>query len=168
MVVSAISVGVGTFIYLQNSEQRKFHDTYNDDAAKVAESIYGGVINTFATLDALSTLALATADAANATFPSTTIPHFANHAAKSLSMSAGFLVSLTMLVDGKKERRGWENYAWEHRSIVNETLHIMEHDPNYIGTIPWNVTMKEPIHSDYDIVPYNESYVYIIVFCRLG
>ena len=67
----------------------------------------------------------------------------------------------TFLIVEADQRKAWEEYAWSNRYIVNETLRIMETDPNYYGPIPWDVPLKYSIHSDYTDVPYNESYVYI-------
>jgi hypothetical protein len=81
-----------------------------------------------------------------------------------LSLSATFTVWTTMLVNGTEQRMQWEEYAWDHRSFVNETLNIMETDPAYSGDIPWNISMKQSLHDGYNVLPYNESYVY---FCSL-
>ena len=87
LISSAITVGVVTYWYLQQSERSKFYDIYRDDATKVAQSLYSAVINTFASLDLVATAIVAHADKSNDTFPFVTFPHYANHAAKVLSMS---------------------------------------------------------------------------------
>jgi hypothetical protein len=91
-------------------------------------------MNTFASLDLLATAMVAHADATNTTFPFVTLPHFANHAAKILSMSAG--ISLwTFLIVKANQRREWEEYAWSHRYIVNETLHIIKNGSEFVRIV---------------------------------
>jgi hypothetical protein len=41
-----------------------------------------------------------------------------------------------MLVDGMEQRLQWEEYAWNHRSFVNETLLIQDTDQNFLEDIP--------------------------------
>jgi hypothetical protein len=157
LTVSAIVTGVLSFWYLRRTEHLKFQSMFHDDASKLGQSMYGGVIHVFGSLDLLSTMMVTHAHSANETWPLTTLPHYGIIASKILSLSAAFNIWTTMLVNGTEQRLQWEEYAWDHRSFVNETLHIMETDPAYSGEIPWNISMKQSLHDDYNEIPYNES-----------
>jgi hypothetical protein len=154
---SAITAGVLSYWYLRRTEYAKFQSMFHDDASKLGQSLYGGVINAFATMDLLSTVMVTHARSANETWPLTTLPYYGNIVSKMLSMSVAINVWTVMLVDGNEQRSQWEEYAWNHRSFVNETLAIMESDPTYFGDIPWNVPMKPNLHDDNNPLPYNES-----------
>jgi hypothetical protein len=157
LLLSALSAGF-FFWSLRRSERNLFRATFNDDALKLSESLFSGVMNTFASLDLLSTVMVSHARTANDSWPFTTLPHFPIVAAKTLSMSAAVSVAATMLIDGAYQRKQWEKYAWKYgRSLVNETLHIMQTDFNYFGEIPWNVPLTYSVHDDYNPIPYNQS-----------
>jgi hypothetical protein len=157
LCISAIATGGISFWYLRRTEYSKFRTIFEDDSSKLGESVYGNVINALASLDLMSTMMVANARAAGNEFPTSSTPYFANVASKILSMSVALTLSTTMLVDGIQQRLQWEEYAWNHRTFVNESLQIMETDPAYSGEIPWNITMKPSIHDDDNPIPYNES-----------
>jgi hypothetical protein len=155
--ISAVTLGVITFWYLRSTEYQRFEDMFRDDALKLNQGLNSNTLNVFGSMDLLSTLLVAQAHSAGEKFPFTTLPHYANIASKILSMSAAISLWTDMLVDGIEQRLQWEEYAWERRSLVNETLTIMDTDPNFHGDIPWNVSMVESLQGDYDPILYNES-----------
>jgi hypothetical protein len=158
LTLSAIAAGMLTYWYLHCTEYKKFQSMFEDDATKLGQSLYGNVINVLSSLDLISTLMVANARAANEEFPFTKIPSFGNIATKTLSTSIATNLWTVPLIDGLQERIRWEEYAWNHRSFINETLQTMTTDPNYYGDIPWNISMKQSLHGDYHDIPYNESY----------
>jgi hypothetical protein len=162
LVLSAVTAGILSFWYLHRVEQLKFESAYQDYAHKVAQSMYGGVMNTFATLDLLGTIMVTHASSANEVWPYQTLPNFANIVAKMLTGSAGITIWSMMLVNGTEERVQWEKYASAKQADhINTTLQMMETDPNYYGTIPYDVPIVKEIHDGSLIpVPYNESYVF--------
>jgi hypothetical protein len=142
-------------LVITSYRRKKFVSTFEDDSLKLSQSLFAGVVNTFAALDLLSTVMVAHASAVNDSWPLTTLPHFGNIASKALSMSAAINVWSVMLVDGVEKRREWEDYAAEHLHIhVNETLHLMETDVNYGGEIPWDIPRQFTLHDDENPVPY--------------
>jgi hypothetical protein len=158
--VSAIVAGVLSFWYLRRQEKIKFQTMFRDDASKVGQSLYGSVMDAFGTMDVLSTMMVTHANSANETWPLTTLPHYGNVVSKILSMSVAFNVWTVVLVDGTEQRLRWEEYSWNQRSFVNETLRIMNTDPAYSGKIPWNIPTYRSLHdADNNPLPYNETYV---------
>jgi hypothetical protein len=157
LIISAIIAGSLSYWYLRRTEHNRFQSMFRDDASKLSQALNTNILNMFGSLDLLSTIMVTHSNAADETFPFTTIPHFANIASKLLSMSAALTLITQILVDGKKQRLKWENYAWKHRSIVNNTLEMMETDPNYYGNVPWNISTVKSLHGDFEPVPYNES-----------
>jgi hypothetical protein len=157
LTLSAIAAGVLSFWYLRRTEYLKFEGMFDDDASKLGLSLYANVMTTFGSLELLATTMITHADAANETWPLSTIPHFGNVASKVLSMSAAINLWNVISINGTQERLQWEEYAWQRRSFVNETIQIMETDPTYSGEMPWNIPMKKQIHDDHDTLPYNVS-----------
>jgi hypothetical protein len=159
LVLSAATAGILSFWYLYRAEKIKFQTAYNDYAYKIGQSMYSGVLNTFATLDLLSTVMVTHAGSANETWPYTTLPNYANVVAKMLSQSAGITIWSMMLVNGTDGRQQWETYvASKQVQHVANTLGMMETDPNYYGTIPYDVPIVPEIHDGSLIpLPYNES-----------
>jgi hypothetical protein len=158
LVASAIAVGVTTFQFVRHSEISKFHENFNDDTYKVMQTIGASVENIFASFDLLSTTMVSHAISSNQSWPFVTIPHFGNKVSKIFSINAGLALCSVMIVESD-QRTDWEDYAWANRGMVNESLRILSTDKNYRGPIPWDVPINRSIHSNNDIVPYNESYV---------
>jgi hypothetical protein len=157
LILSAMSSGFFDWS-LRRAEYNNFQSIFHDDSSKLSEALFTGVMNTFASMDLLSTVMVTHARAANEQWPFTTLPYFGNIAAKMLSMSTAITVASMMLVDGADQRKQWEEYAWKHgRKYVNETLHLMATDANYRGEIPWDVPLVYSIHSANNTVSYNES-----------
>jgi hypothetical protein len=157
LIISATAAGALSFWYLRRTEHNKFQTMFHDDAQKLNQGLRSNLLNIIASLDLLSTVTITHASGSGEKFPFTTVPHFANIASKTLSMSAAINVISHVFVDGQEQRMEWEDYAWKNQYIVNESLRIMETDPNFHGDVPWNISIIESLHGDYDPVPYNES-----------
>ena len=133
----------------------KFRDNFTSDAIKIFEAIGSGIESSFAVLDLMSTTLVSHAQAANETWPFVTLPNYANRASKTLAISNGIALFLSVLVK-PEQRLAWEEYAWQNRWIVNESLHVMKTDSNYRGPVFWGIPLSREVY-DVESIPYNVS-----------
>jgi hypothetical protein len=76
LVVTAVLVSVGTYMYTRNDEEEDFEHDFSANAAKVIEAFHDAVDQKLGAADTLSATITTIAIATGSTFPNVTIPDF--------------------------------------------------------------------------------------------
>jgi hypothetical protein len=164
LILVTICVSIGVYYYISQSEIYQFEQTFINDSNKVFESMGKILERTFHALDILAATIVSTAYYTNQSWPFITIPGFAIHAAKARSLSDGIMIFFLPIVTSK-ERLEWESYSMEHYGWVNETIQLQKRDSNYFGPMIDYFMTSPYIVDDYDIIPYNVTYVFSYYIC---
>lgn len=158
LVSATVGVALLVYFYITNSETRQMEEQFSEHANKVLEGIGSSLDSTFGSLDSLATGLVSYAKASNQTWPYVTVPDFAQRVAKTLPFSKSMSIALNPIV--YPETRGeWEEYSIGPQAVedVENSLTIMENDPNYHGAIFTEYTMNSTIYGDFGDVPYNTT-----------
>ena len=75
LVVTAILVSVGTYLYTRNDEEEDFENDFSVNAAKLIEAFHDGVDRKLGAAETLSATITSIAISTGATFPNVTIPN---------------------------------------------------------------------------------------------
>mmetsp|Transcript_6633 Transcript_6633/g.10131 ORF Transcript_6633/g.10131 Transcript_6633/m.10131 type:complete len:1139 (+) Transcript_6633:135-3551(+) len=131
----AVPLALGVYFYTSISEKKQFEQQYEQYASKVLEAIGSTLENSFGALDNLALGVVASARAANQTWPNVRVADFSLRAAKTLSLSrAKVLVTCPLVVDETYD--SWTNWTAKEGTIwVDETLAVQATDPNFYGPI---------------------------------
>lgn len=158
LLLSTCLVAFCVNYYVRSNEYAKFKYQFKQNTHKVLESLNKKVDDTFASIDIFSSNIVAYVASTNQTWPYITIPNFPILAAKTRSISLGIFLETANLV-APDQRMDWEDFAWEHRQWVNESLIVQQTDENYYGPCIWNTTADPSIYGDFGPIPYTEKYV---------
>jgi hypothetical protein len=74
LLVTAVLVSVGTYMYTRNDEEEDFENDFSANAAKVVEAFHDAVDQKLGAADTLSATITSIAMSTGATFPNVTIP----------------------------------------------------------------------------------------------
>jgi hypothetical protein len=154
LVASTIGVACVVHAYIQNTEETRFNDQFQNDVFKVFEAVGSTLDKSLGAFDTLSVTLVSSARALNQPWPFVSLPDFAMHVAKILPQSKALYIQISPLVT-PANRLEYEYFAAENDEWVDETIAIQENWINYYGpTIP-NWTANEVIFGDFEDMPYN-------------
>ena len=155
LLLSAIGTAWSVYCYIHNSETAQFHQSFDNSAQKVLESIGIGFEKTLKSLDSLAVAVVSHAITTNQTWPFVTVPHFAFHSAKMISNSDAVVVIMLPLVAAEK-RTQWENYTITHNQWVNESVPLQEDYAFYSGPLNYDTSEYDGvIYGDFGPVEYD-------------
>ena len=154
LVVSTVAVVVAVHFYLTDEEEEKFESSFETSAAKVYEAIGKTLDQTLGSTDAfllqyvVNTHVEEGADAAGEDqtrgWPFATMPGFALQASKLLKLSKSFQLAISHIVE-PEQRLDWENYTSQNRQWIDESLDVMEQDPDWHGPVTRNYKLSPQI-----------------------
>lgn len=133
------------YIVLRGLEKADFREDFDADALKILESIGFSVDLTLTAEDSLVTTMVSYANHNNLTWPFVTIPDFELRSAKIRSLAKGVWLNFYLRVTNE-QRAKWERYTAENKGWIDESVDVMESDPNYHGPIVRNYTTIDYIH----------------------
>lgn len=117
VLVTAVLVCVGVFIYTRNGEEHRFETEFAAYAAKLVESFHDSVESKIGAIHTFSTSFTAYALATGSSFPNVTVPDFAMLGANMRVQSGAVVVNWMPLVTDE-DRAGWEEYAYQNRHWI--------------------------------------------------
>jgi hypothetical protein len=157
LIGATIAAALCVYFYVRNNETYQFEDEFGEYAGKVLESIGAVFETTFQSVDILAAGMVSHARSTGQVWPQVTIPDFGFRAAKVLPLSRSIILGILMLVY-PETRLDWEAYSMEMgEAAYNQTLQVMENDPNYNGPTHFNWSLYQTIFGDFGDVPYHTT-----------
>jgi hypothetical protein len=158
VIGAAVGTALAVLFYTRGSEESQFEEQFNEYADKVLDSIGGSFATNIGALDALATDSLAHARGSGQTWPLVNIPFFGARAAKIISISDIFFVSLCPVVKNGVNRLEWENFTATYgRAWVDEYMELQKTDKNYYGPIIEEWEDYNVIHGDFGDSKYSKQ-----------
>ena len=138
LLLAALGVSLSVFFYLDNEEEAKFQDQFQNDASKLLDSIASIFDNTLGPGDSLTVNLVAyarqTQTLTNQSFPFVTLPSYGLQASKMLRVAKAFHVHTSFIVEENKAD-AWKEYADSQLHHIDEALDILDSDPDWTGEI---------------------------------
>lgn len=125
LLIAAIVLSTGVFLYTRKEEQTKFNDHFEDSAHQVMESFHDMVERNIGAAASLSTTLTSYAMDQNLSFPFVTLPDFALRGAHARIESGSHVIHYSPLVTDDK-RAEWQDYAFENRHHIDEAFEADE------------------------------------------
>jgi hypothetical protein len=123
VVVTALIVSAGTFIFLAGAENSDFEESYNSYANTIGDAAKVHKHNLFSTMRSFSNTISASAVAKNSTFPFVTVPIFEVLAESALQQSESELLIFTPKVEAGEVTR-WQEYATANEGWYEESKEL--------------------------------------------
>lgn len=132
LLASAVGAACAVYYFTSSTEVSQFEDQFQEDANKVLQAMGSSMEDTKAALDVFVASIVSFARYTNQTWPFVTIPDFAIRASKVRTLSEGVGIFLQPIVT-PEERLDWEQYAYDNRYWVNESMKLQEDAEDYFG-----------------------------------
>lgn len=145
LVLLAVAVVVGVCVYMTDEEQQEFETTFDADASKVVEAIGKTLDQTLGSTDAFIVQMVANARDNVREWPFVTMLSFGLQASKLPKNSMAFQVAIGHFVE-PAQQLDWQNYTMKHNDWIDESLDVMEQDPDWKGDIVRNYKVVDEIH----------------------
>jgi hypothetical protein len=123
VLITATLVSAGTCMFLKNSENSDFEDSYNSFANTIGDAAQVHKHNLFSTIRSFSNTISAAAIETNSTFPFVTVPMFEVLAESALLQSESELLIFTPKVEVGEVTR-WQEYATANERWYEESKHM--------------------------------------------
>lgn len=172
LILSATIVGTSTFLFLSRNEDQQFQLQYKEDAYKILEAMGSSLDKTLGLLDSVAVQLDSHATSqqqqqqeSSSSWPFVTLPDFAVKLSKIFPLTDAIVVNVHPLVRND-QREAWENYAQNNNAWVDESMAVQAEWEGYYGPVTFNGTLNlTTLHSDFEDLPYNLTYVlYIYIF----
>jgi hypothetical protein len=123
VVVTALIVSAGTFIFLAGEENSAFHESYESLTNTIGDAEKVHKYNLISTMKSFSNIVSAAATAKNNSFPFVTIPIFEVLAESALQQSQSELLMFTPKVEVDEVTR-WQEYATANEGWYEESKQL--------------------------------------------
>jgi len=147
LLISVIITGYVVHVYLRNVEQKDFENQFSEDSVKILSTMSRNIDRILEAMDALTVSMVSFARATNQTWPFVVIPDFAVRAEKIRAIAGAVYINTYHSVSAK-QRAEWEHFTSipENHEWVNNSIALMEENPDNPWPIVWNHTMWYVIH----------------------
>jgi hypothetical protein len=125
LILIALAVAVSILFLTRSQEKHEFHDSFEDSATKVVDTLHWGVEQTVGSLEALSFSITSYASHKNLTWPFVNLPNFEIQAGNTRSLAQTVSIILYPMVT-YENREAWEQYSRDHRGWIEEGLAFEE------------------------------------------
>lgn len=140
LTLSAVSVSLTAYFYINGSENRAFEKQFYEDSRKVLSALGLGLENTLSGLDGFAVSIVSQVRESNQTWPFVSVPNYAARAGRVRNKAQLLFLGMTTKV-AVAERPQWEQFtAQQGRLWVDDALDVQERDPSYFGPVIRNYT----------------------------